>query len=446
MCQTDAEMRTWRGKCPGLNIENELKKVPPTLNPYQSTTDRICYRCHEHSDDIASILDPGYGLKPAAVEVVDEEMEDGVNEEDEDAAVAAASNEDEDVAAASNEDEDEDVDWITLVKERGGRGVDKEELAVAPLRSLIPCMCRCEIDDDGDFVGLPSRNREDWSRCILQKVSGNEWEVFDETRTELIKTVLWESEGRDKKYDGECLAVYWGTSFVNPVQDDIVSVIESARNDAKQRLEQRKKDDDDIDQSPKRRRLREKATSNQKKQAATMSKRAKIADGSEFKVGDIVQVKLHHVDTTKVDPKNITAVVVEISKYGSYKVACKQGVIKNWYEYHRLSRVSELQNNRAIYGLDDMFEYWMGAAKLSEREAAKRMSIVGGQGVTSCGCRGRCVTKSCTCVKDVVFCNSRCHKGNTKCENCDRTDLFLPDNLKQQLKKNEKSKKKSKKK
>ena len=98
-------------------------------------------------------------------------------------------------------------------------------------RSLIPCMCRCEIDDDGDFVGLPSRNREDWSRCILQKVSGNEWEVFDETRTELITTVLWESEGRDKEYDGECLAVYWGESFVNPVQDDIESVIESARNE-----------------------------------------------------------------------------------------------------------------------------------------------------------------------------------------------------------------------
>ena len=71
MCQTDAEMQTWRGKYPGMNIENELKRVPPTPNPYQSTTDRICYRCHEHFDDIASILDPHYGLKPAAVDVGD---------------------------------------------------------------------------------------------------------------------------------------------------------------------------------------------------------------------------------------------------------------------------------------------------------------------------------------------------------------------------------------
>ena len=304
------------------------------------------------------------------------------------------------------------------------------------MRSLIPCICKCERYN-GE-LGLRTRKRELWWRCILQKVSGNEWDVLDETRTELIETVLWESVGRDREFDGDCLAVYWGRGFVNPTQDDI----ESARNEVKKRLEQRKKDDDDIDQTPNRRQLRKRATSNQKKQAATMLKRAKIADGGGFKVGEVVQVKLHHVDTTKVDPKNITAVVVEISQYGSYKVACEHGVLKNWYEYHRLSRVTALQNNRAIHGLEDIFEFWRGAVKLSEREAARHMSSVGGQGVTSCGCGGRCVTKQCTCRKAGVFCNSRCHKGNTMCENCDRTDLFIPENLLEQSKKNEKTKKK----
>lgn len=438
MCQTDAEMQTWRGKFPSLNIENELKRVPPTPNPYQSTTDRICYRCHEHFDDIASILEPHYGLKPAAVDVGDE-MEDDVTEEDDDAAASNKDKDDED-AVASNKDLD--VEWITLVEERGGRGVEKDELAEAPLRSLIPCICKCEIDDDGE-LGMRSKDRRKWWRCILQKVSGNEWDVLDETRTKLIQTVLWESVGRDRDYVGDCLAEYWGSSFVNPVQDDI----KSARNDAEKRLEQRKKDDDDIHQTPRRKHLREKATSNQKKQAARMLKRAKIADGGEFNVGDVVQVKLHHVDTTKVDPKNITAVVVEISQeHGSYRVACEHGVLKSWYVYHRLSRVSELQNNRAIHRLEDIFESWRGAVTLTEREAARHMSSVGGQGVTSCGCGGKCVTRQCTCFRKKVFCNSRCHKGNTKCENCDRTDLFLPDNLEQQLKKNEKSKKKSKKK
>ncbi len=59
----------------------------------------------------------------------------------------------------------------------------------------------------------------------------------------------------------------------------------------KKRLEKRKKDDDDIDQTPNRKHLRETATSNQKRQAARMLKRAKIADGVEFNVGDVVQVK-----------------------------------------------------------------------------------------------------------------------------------------------------------
>ncbi len=193
------------GEVSRSEYENELKKVPPTPNPYQSTTDRICYGYHEHSDDIASILDPGYGLKPAAVEVVDE-MEDDVTEKDDD---AAASNKDEDDKDATASNKDLDVEWITLVEKRGGRGVEKDELAEAPLRSLIPCMCKCEINDDGE-LGMNSKNREKWWRCILQKVSGNEWDVLDETRTELIQTVLWESVGRDRELDGECLAVTGG--------------------------------------------------------------------------------------------------------------------------------------------------------------------------------------------------------------------------------------------
>lgn len=99
------------------------------------------------------------------------------------------------------------------------------------MRSLIPCICKCERYN-GE-LGLRTRKRELWWRCILQKVSGNEWDVLDETRTELIETVLWESVGRDREFDGDCLAVYWGLIFVNPTQDDI----ESARNEVKKRLE-----------------------------------------------------------------------------------------------------------------------------------------------------------------------------------------------------------------
>ena len=46
--------------------------------------------------------------------------------------------------------------------------------------------------------------------------------------TEKIDTVVWETGDR---FDPECLAVYWGKSFINPVQDDIESAIESAGNE-----------------------------------------------------------------------------------------------------------------------------------------------------------------------------------------------------------------------
>ena len=110
--------------------------------------------------------------------------EDDVMEEDEDAAV-------------SNK-EDEDVDWTTLVRKRGGRSVEKDELEKAPVGSLIPCICKGELDDDGEWCIISKERRKCW-RCILQQVSGNQWDVLDETRTELIKSVLWETVGRDRE-------------------------------------------------------------------------------------------------------------------------------------------------------------------------------------------------------------------------------------------------------
>jgi hypothetical protein len=53
----------------------------------------------------------------------------------------------------------------------------------------------------------------------------------------------------------------------------------------------------------------------------------------------------------------------------------------------------------------------------SEREAIKAMSIGGGQGLSKCNCNGKCNTKVCSCKKNGLFCNSRCHGGNNQCAN-----------------------------
>jgi len=50
---------------------------------------------------------------------------------------------------------------------------------------------------------------------------------------------------------------------------------------------------------------------------------------------------------------------------------------------------------------------------VTEREAARQMSLVGGQGVNvSCNCKEKCDNKCCKCKSNDVFCNSKCHLGN----------------------------------
>ena len=69
-----------------------------------------------------------------------------------------------------------------------------------------------------------------------------------------------------------------------------------------------------------------------------MRKRVAQRDGAlELSVGSVVQVALADVDRTRVDPRNLTCVVVECVRKGEveqelkYKVATPQGVLKTLY-------------------------------------------------------------------------------------------------------------------
>lgn len=56
--------------------------------------------------------------------------------------------------------------------------------------------------------------------------------------------------------------------------------------------------------------------------------------------------------------------------------------------------------------------------RIKEREAARVVSAVGGQGHSvRSDCRGKCDSKRCKCVKEGVYCSSKCHRGNACCEN-----------------------------
>jgi hypothetical protein len=250
-----------------------------------------------------------------------------------------------------------------------------------------------------------------WTRVIGRKVRKNTWEILDEFGESVLDTV--EDDGGTK------LTSQWGQWFRHPTITDYWSAIQS---DKKRKKEMEGKEID-LNESPARKKLRDDAYGAMVTQGRAMKKA--IEDSSSetaVAVGSIVQVPLHDVDTTKVDGKNLTLIVVEVvKKKGNscplYRLACKAGVLDRLYHPSYLTVV---QSTSVIMGLEGVVDEWTGLPKIKERKAAASVSIVGGQGKhLGCGCKhGTCQTKRCSCFKAGLLCNSKCHGGiNKKCAN-----------------------------
>jgi len=110
---------------------------------------------------------------------------------------------------------------------------------------------------------------------------------------------------------------------------------------------------------------------------------------------------------------NLTCVVVEVTKSGKYRLACKVGVMITLYGMNRISVVKT--GTKELLGLEDAFKEWKGMSTISEREAARRTSKIGGQGFIECSCVGKCNTNFCSCKKHGRSCTSHCHKRNNNC-------------------------------
>ncbi len=160
--------------------------------------------------------------------------------------------------------------------------------------------------------------------------------------------------------------------------------------------------------------------------AANMSKsalttRSKILNKSPelvIKTGDVVLVPLDDVDRTKVDGGNLCGVVVSTNKlHSTCRVTVKQGLLHRAYVYHAVKPEPEASNNVDLHDLRDAYENYRSLPKLTEREAARLVSSVGGQGIIHCMCRGQCNTNSCSCKKANRLCGLRCHRNNSRCQN-----------------------------
>ncbi len=58
----------------------------------------------------------------------------------------------------------------------------------------------------------------------------------------------------------------------------------------------------------------------------------------------------------------------------------KTGLLKQWYSYHKLTRVVGMDNNIELLGLQEVYLGWMRMKVISEWKASRNESLVGGQG------------------------------------------------------------------
>jgi hypothetical protein len=238
------------------------------------------------------------------------------------------------------------------------------------------------------------------------KVRKETWEVLNVHQTEKVEDDL-DLEGDDG------LKNTWGLYYRNVSADD------EYFSSFVYKTEMSVFDTEKQDVSPKRKSLCEKATDNVQKKAESVTKKAiSKSPTSSLKLGDVVLVPLSDVDCTKVDGKTLAGVIVTINKDKSTcKVAVKQGLLHRAYVFHALRAVPIASNNRKVMELEDAYLHWQGLPKITEREAARFVSSVGGQGMIKCNCKGDCSTNSCACKKAGRICSSRCHRNSKCCKN-----------------------------
>jgi hypothetical protein len=90
--------------------------------------------------------------------------------------------------------------------------------------------------------------------------------------------------------------------------------------------------------------------------------------GKIFEVGEVVLVPLANVDKAKVDAQNLTGAIVKIDINRMLaRVVVKSGLLKQWYSYHKLTRVVGKGNNIELLGLQEAYLGWGLMKVISEQ-------------------------------------------------------------------------------
>jgi hypothetical protein len=105
------------------------------------------------------------------------------------------------------------------------------------------------------------------------------------------------------------------------------------------------------------------------------------------------------------DPKYLLVVVLN-EHDGLYTIGCREGILRAKVTPADLCAIGNV-----LIKPDDVHD-----ASLSLRTAIAKAT--GGQGFVKCQCKTPCMSGRCSCKRQKMFCNSRCHPGIT-CKNVD---------------------------
>ena len=133
------------------------------------------------------------------------------------------------------------------------------------------------------------------------------------------------------------------------------------------------------------------------------AKRFKAAE-----VGQCVKVPVPGVDRGKTDPRNILAVVLEVTQDGCYQLGTKNGVLKQLYSRNQFDPCKE-----KFLCVEEVPR----EKEVSLRQTASVLSDGNGQGFQRCNCTNstRCGSNRCNCKRRGLLCNSKCHESTTCC-------------------------------
>ena len=307
--------------------------------------------------------------------------------------------------------------WQQLVFDIGETTIDLDYIRRMPLNKAVPVASIPCGNWEGSDMGAKSCCNKSYDASLLVRTSNSTWELTNEFDDDMVQ-LEWDGD--------EGLVNIFGIFIKHPDENfckyyENMKVINSQITD------------EEFSVSPRRAESRKRAAEKMQKSALTMIKTARKSYGNDkpVDVGTVVHIPLKDVDRTKVDSGNLIGIIVKVDKSRSQaRVAVQGGLLKSWYVYHKLVIVPGAGNNPSLFGLS--LEGWEDLKEITEREAARQVSLVGGQGkgLVTCTCKGKCNSNHCSCFKNKRICGSACHRNNFNCVNHDShgqdQDMFLP--------------------